>query len=136
MKKINIIQSDTDRIDSFLNLNIEELKGITNGTCDEIICTILDKLEYSDRIAIVHLISKKIANLGFITLKFLNATKLSKDVAKGNVNSQFMSKIILENKSLFIESDMIEILSQINNVSIHKSYNDNQYIVMVLQKNI
>lgn len=136
MTKINIINSQEDMLDSYKNMSIAEAKELTNGTCSEIICTILDKMTFSDRVEAVHILSKKIANLGLITLKFFNATKLCKDLIKGNINGQFLSKIISENKSLCIESDMMEILAQTKNINIQKIYNDNQHIVLVLQKKV
>lgn len=136
MSKINIVNTESDILEGYSNLNIDEVKNITNGTCSEIVCTVLDKLDFNSRMEMINILCKKIANLSFITFKFFNATKLCKDLIKGNINSAFLSKIVAENESLFIESDMIEIITQISNIGIHKIYNDNQYTVIVLQKKL
>lgn len=136
MTKINIVTTKEDVLEGYLNLNVDEFKQVTNGTCSEIICTILDKLDFATRLETISVAIKKVENLGFITFKFFNATKLCKDLIKGNINSGFLSKIVSENESLFIESDMIEIITQISNIAIHKMYNDNQNTVIVLQKKL
>lgn len=136
MTKINIVATKDDTLEGYLNLSLDEFKQVTNGTCSEIVCTILDRLDFTTRLETISIATKKAENLGFITFKFFNATKLCKDLIKGNINSGFLSKIVSENESLFIESDMIEVITQINNIAIHKMYNDNQYTVIVLQKKL
>lgn len=138
MKKINVVMSNNEStdMDSFDNVSVDIVKKITNGTCSEIICSILDQLNANDRIELMNVLAKKVENLGFITLKFINATKVCKDLIKGHSNSQYLSGIIENNKSLFIDSDMIDILSKIDNISIQKTYYDNIYNIIVLQKKL
>ena len=98
--------------------------------------SILDQLNASSRIELINILTKKVENLGFITLKFINTTKICKDLIKGNSNSQYLSNIVENSKSLFVDSDMIDILSKIDNISIQKTYYDNIYSIIVLQKKL
>lgn len=138
MKKINIIDNDNskDEIEGYNNLPVEQIGSLSNGTCSEIICTILDKSKYDNRINTIINLYKKLSNLGFLTLKFINGTKLCKDVMKGNSNSRFISSIVSQSESIFLESDIIEIISQIEGAKIHKTYNDNYYSIVVIQKKL
>ena len=138
MKKINVVitNNESTDMDSFDNVSVDIVKKITNGTCSEIICSILDQLNASSRIELINILTKKVENLGFITLKFINTTKICKDLIKGNSNSQYLSNIVENSKSLFVDSDMIDILSKIDNISIQKTYYDNIYSIIVLQKKL
>lgn len=136
MKKINIITNDKEEIDNYNNISIEQAKALSNGTCAEIMCTNLDKFPYDDRINAIVNLYKKLSNLGFLTLKFINGTKLCKDVSRGNSNSRFLSSVISESQSVFLESDIIEIISQIEGATIYKTYNDNSYLTVVIQKKL
>lgn len=138
MRKINVVISNdpsTD-MDSFENISVDMVKKVTNGTCSEIICSILDKISLSERVELVNILSKKIENLGFLTLRFINATKICKDIIKGNSNSQHLSTIVENSKSLFMDSDMLDMLLKIDNISIHKMYYENIYTIIVLQKQL
>lgn len=136
MNKINIVVTESDHIDGYHNLNIDDLSKVINGTCSEIICTVLDNYLYKDRITNIVNLCKKLSNSGFLTLKFLNATKICKDVAKGNAGSQFLSGIVSQCQSLFLDSDMIELVAQMEGIQIHKTYNDNTHVTVVLQKKL
>lgn len=137
MNKINLIFNDIDsKIEGYNNLSVEQAENLTNGTCEEIICTILDKYTYDIRINLIATLCKKLSNLGFLTLKFINGTKICKDVAHGNSNSRFLSSIINESHSIFLESDMMEIISQTSGIVLHKTFNDNLYLTIVLQKKL
>jgi len=136
MNKINIINTDQEKIDGYYNINIEQAGKLINGTVEEMVCVVLDKYSYKDRISNLIMMCKKLGNLGLLTLKFVNATKICKDVIKGNMSSQHLSSVVLESNSLFLESDIIEIVSQIENIKIYKMYNDNTNTVIVLQKKL
>jgi hypothetical protein len=136
MNKLNIVITESDNLDGYFNLTIDHLDKVTNGTCGEIICGVLDSYLYKDRVSYIVNLCKKLTNSGFLTFKFLNATKICKDVAKGNANSQFLSNIVAQSKSLFLDSDMIEIISQMDGIKIYKIYNDNNHVVIVLQKKL
>jgi len=135
--KINIMYDQYgEEIDGFTNISHDQITNVINGTINEIICSVLDYCEYQERINLIITLCKKIANNGTITFKFINGTKLFKDAIKGNSNSQYLSKIIKDSKSLFLESDVLEVVSQINAVQIFKQFNSNEYSILVLQKKL
>lgn len=136
MNKINIITDETENLEGYHNIDLKTLSQITNGTCDEIICTILDKLNYTDRINTVALLCRKIVDGGSLTLKFINGSKICKDCAKGNMSTQSLSNIIDKSKSMFLESDIIELVSQTEGININKIFNDNISLMVVLQKKL
>ncbi|MFN9954677.1 MAG: hypothetical protein ACK55I_16395 [bacterium] len=136
MNKLNIINTNSGKLEGYFNLTIDKLNDIINGTSEEIICEVLDTYSYKDRVDNILLMCKKLSNEGSLTLKFINATKLCKDVSKGNCGSQFLSNIVLNSQSLFLDSDIIELISQLQDIKIYKMYNDNLYLVVVLKKQL
>jgi hypothetical protein len=136
MNKLNIIDGNSNRLEGYFNLTIDKLNDIINGTSEEIICETLDTYAYKDRIDHILLMCKKLSNQGSLTLKFINGTKLCKDASKGNCGSQYLSNIVLNSKSLFLDSDIIELISQLQDIKIYKTYNDNLYLVVVLKKQL
>ncbi|MEX0597211.1 MAG: hypothetical protein WD512_11985 [Candidatus Paceibacterota bacterium] len=136
MNKINVIITESDNLEGCYNLKSDDLNKVINGTCPEIICGVLDSYSYKDRVSNIVSFSKKLSNSGFLTLKFINATKICKDVSRGNSSSQFLSTIVAQSQSLFLDSDMIELVSQMDGIKIHKIYNDNSHVIVVLQKKI
>lgn len=136
MNKINIVISGSDNIEGYNNITVDDLLKITNGTCNEIICSILDYYPYDERISLLANLCKKLSNLGLLTIKFIDASKICKDVIKGNCSSQFLSSLVNKYKSFFLEHDITELVSQIDSMRIYKTYNDNINSIIVLQKNI
>ena len=62
MNKINIIVAESDNLDGYHNLTIDDLNKVINGTCSEIICTALDNYVYKDRITNIVNLCKKLSN--------------------------------------------------------------------------
>lgn len=136
MNKINVTIAGNETLDGYYNMELDQVPKITNGTCDEIICSVLDKLSYSDRVEAIVLLCRKLSDKGFLTLKFINGSKICKDCSKGNMNSEFLSNLIKNANSLFLESDIVELISQIEAISLHKTFNDNISTTVVLQKKL
>jgi hypothetical protein len=124
----------SENISGFDNLDINNLDKLINGTIDFIVCEILDKLEYEDRLKTINTIFKKLSFGGEVTFKFMNAFQLCKNIVKGDMTSKSLSDTISNLKSLFLESDTIDIINQMENVKIIKIYNNNNYIIMNIKK--
>lgn len=133
--KINLIIQDTDKIDGYENIYINDFQQKTNGSVDEIICTILDKLEYSARLNLLGAIVKKLSFEGTCTIKILNAFSILKHSLEGKINSKSLSDIINNSKSLLFESDMMDLFNQIQYIDVIKVYNVDKYLVMNISKN-
>lgn len=136
MKKINVIFDDSDKIEGYSNISAEQVSSLTNGTCEEIFCLTLDKYNYDARLNLIVVLCKKLSNLGLLTLKFINGTKICRDAFKGNATSRSLSSIVNQSKSIFFESDIHEIVAQIDNMIIFKTFNNNTEITTVLQKKL
>jgi hypothetical protein len=135
MNKYNIVlEKTTPSINNIENVTIEEFSNIISGTASYILCEILDNLTHEDRIKAIALMIKKISFGGEITLKFINLFKICKDLIKGNINSKSWSDIVEKSSSMFMESDILDIVSRIENIRVNKLYNSNNHIIIVLKK--
>lgn len=136
MSKYNIVL-DIDNaasINNITNITTSDLSNIVSGTATNILCEILDNLSYEDRLKTMALMIKKLSFNGELTIKFINSFKICKDLIRGNINSKSWSETIENCKSMFCESDILDIVSKTDNVRINKIYNSNNYIIAVLKK--
>lgn len=135
MIKYNLTTADTqEKISGFDNLDISNVDKLINGTIDFIVCEILDKLEYIDRLKTINTIFKKLSFGGEVTFKFFNAYQLCKSVIKGDMTSKSLSEIVNNLNSLFVESDMMDLVNQTDNIRIVKIYNNNNHIIINIKK--
>ena len=135
MSKYNIVlNADSPTINSLDNVVISELPSVVSGTATHVLCEVLDNLSYEDRLKTLGLMIKKLSFNGELTLKFINVFKICKDLIRGNINSKSWSEIIENYKSMFAESDILDIVSKTNNIRIDKIYNSNNYVIVVLKK--
>lgn len=135
MIKYNLTTTDTqEKISGFDNLDISNVDKLINGTIDFIVCEILDKLEYIDRLKTINTIFKKLSFGGEVTFKFFNAYQLCKSVIKGDMTSKSLSEIVNNLNSLFVESDMMDLVNQTDNIRIVKIYNNNNHIIINIKK--
>ena len=135
-KSINLVIDDSAPSVGGVNVKIENLDQISNGSIDSITCLILDSFSYDERRAKLINILKKIKNDGDLTIRFVDTKKIMIDFVNNKSSSEQLSKIISELKSLNTESDVLELLATNNQFSIMKMYNDNNYLIVVIKKNI
>ncbi len=135
-KSINFVIDDNAPSVGGVNVKIENLDQISNGSIDSITCLILDSFSYDDRRSKLMNILKKIKNGGDLTIRFVDTKKIMIDFVNNKSSSEQLSKIISELKSLNTESDILELLATNNQFSVMKMYNDNNYLIVVIKKNI
>jgi len=135
-KSINLVIDDSAPSVGGVNVKIENLDQISNGSIDSITCLILDSFSYDDRRSKLVNILKKIKNGGDLTIRFVDTKKIMIDFVNNKSSSEQLSKIISELKSLNTESDILELLATNNQFSVMKIYNDNNYLIVVIKKNI
>jgi len=135
MSKYNLVlNKDTPPINNINNVTLTEFSNVVSGTAENILCEILDGLTYEERLKTIGLMIKKLSFGGEITVKFINAYKICKDLIKGDINSKSWSEIVENSKSMFVESDILEIISKTDKIKINKIYNSNNHIIAVLKK--
>lgn len=136
MIKYVVTNKEDGGIEGYQNINVDTFNRITNGTAAEIILDDIDNQIFTDKIALIATAFKKLENTGLLTIKFHNFTKISKELLKGNLNSQALSNIVEKSKSCISESDIMELVSRADGIRPFKAYNDNLYSIVVLQKQL
>lgn len=132
MNEISVVLDKTNSQDILLS----DLDDMVNGSSPNIHCYVMDSLSYEERIIKTITLFKKISNKSTITIKFLDMIKLSHDYINGKVSSQQFSKVIADIRSVQNKTDIIDLVSENRHMKVIKSYNENYYCVMVVQKNI
>jgi len=134
MKYNLVLTNDTNKISGINNILLDDMNNIVNGTASLIMCEILDQLEYEKRIKILSDAIRKISFGGEVVIKFLNIYKICKELIKGNVNSKSFSSFVSNSNSVFLESDIFELISKTPHINIHKLYNSDNHIIVHIQK--
>ena len=79
-KSINLVIDDSAPSVGGVNVKIENLDQISNGSIDSITCLILDSFSYDDRRSKLVNILKKIKNGGDLTIRFVDTKKIMIDL--------------------------------------------------------
>lgn len=134
--QINIVvDQNTDSVDGYNNISIENLPGLTNGYVESIIFTTIDKLDSKSRQEYFVECLKKLCHGGSLTVKFLNLNQIATKLKNSHMNGKEFANLIRGVNSCWTERDFLEFISNINGFGLIKMFYENANIVAVLQKN-
>lgn len=135
-RNINLIIDDSESIEGYQNIKIQELNNVINGFVNNIICECLDKIEFMQRLDVFKAILSKLAFDGVATFKFINATMLAGRILKNETDAKKISDIIKTTNSLWTESLIVEAFSSFPNIVIQKNYIEHIYTVITVTKKL
>lgn len=135
-RNVNLIIDDTDSIEGYQNIKIQELNNLVNGFINNVICECLDKIDFQQRIDVFRAIVGKLAFEGHATFKFINATILASRILKNDIDSKKISDILKDARSVWTESIIMEIFSSLPNIVIEKSYIEHINTVITITKKL
>lgn len=135
-RNINIVLDDSNKLEGYENVNIQDMNNIINGYVNNIICECLDKIDFVQRIDAVRAIVGKLSFGGTATFKFINATMFANRIIKNEIDVQKMSDIIIGTRSLWTESMILEVFSSLPNLKIDKNYIEHVYTVITVTKSL
>lgn len=130
-----VVDSSTDTIAGYNNIEIEKLPSITNGYVSDIVFTTLDKLDSDSRVKLFIESLKKITPGGQLTIKFLNLAAVASKIKSNHIDGIKFTQIISGLSSFWTESDFLDILSNIGGYRLIKILNEDLYIVATIEKN-
>ena len=135
ISEINIITDNRHEVKGYNNILYSDIENITNGFVSNIIFTTIDFLEYETKFKTLTSALKKIAYGGSLVLKFMNPVLLASQIKNGTIDSEKLSKIVADMKSMGFVEEISSIVSQHPDLKINKLYNDNIYTIMHIEKN-
>lgn len=135
MNDINIVLNEADQKGEN-DFALSRINEIINGSLDNIQCSILDYLDYSTREKTIDLLLKKIKNNGKIMLVFLDFFKFAKQYIDGKINGSSISNVIEKLKSVNDRSDIDILITKNKSIIIHKIYYENNFLVVILEKQL
>jgi hypothetical protein len=137
MKKIiNLTFKNESPYSEGVNVDIEKIDEITNGSIDKIICSVLDAFTIEERKQMLVKVMKKIKNNGELIIRFLDGQKICRDYANEKISSETLSSIINSIRSISSDIDIFDVVYNQKNFSIVKKYHDNNLLIIHLFKTI
>jgi hypothetical protein len=135
---INFIVESNQKIEGYLNIDMsaQEAQSITNGSVENMLCECLDYLAFDIRHKVLKDIISKLAFDGIATFKFVNATLLANKTFKNEIDSNKLSQLIANIKSLWTEYYILELFNSMPNIEIEKYYLDYVYTIITLKKKL
>lgn len=135
-RNINLIIDDSESVDGYQNIKIQDLNNVINGFVNNIICECLDKIEFQQRLEVFKGILSKLAFDGIATFKFINGTMLASRIIKNEIDAKKISDIIKNINSLWTESLVLEAFSSFPNIRVEKNYIEHIYTVITVTKTL
>jgi hypothetical protein len=137
MKKIiNLTFKNESPYSEGVNVDIEKIDEITNGSIDKIICSVLDAFTIEERKQMLVKVMKKIKNNGELIIRFLDGQKVCRDYANEKISSETLSLIVNSVRSISSDIDIFDVVHNQKNFSIVKKYHDNNLLIIHLFKTI
>jgi hypothetical protein len=135
-RNIYISIDKNHNLENYQTIPIENISTIVNGYITNIICECLDQVEYTQRELVAHQIITKISFEGFATFKFLNASILGAKILKNELDSEKLSIVIKNLKSIWTESKITDFFASIPNIVVQKNYIEHIYTVITICKQL
>jgi hypothetical protein len=136
MKPVNFIVDQNNYLPDYENIDISNIKSITNGYIKEMVCSCLDELDFDIREFIFMNLIEKLSFDGTLRLKMINSTLLAHKILRNEISPKKVSEIISQSKSMWSDYLIMDHISNLNNIDIEKLYSENVYSVIILHKHI
>jgi len=133
-KYIYVYSVDNNPVQDAKKVNISDIKLISNGSADNIICDCLDVLTLNDRILHTSELLKKIKVGGKLHLRFINLQLFSKYCYLNKLELDKINNIIANIRSIVDDSHIEEILSVNNNFKLDSVVYDGMIQNVVLER--
>lgn len=136
MKPVNFIVDQNNYLPDYENIDISNIKSITNGYIKEMVCSCLDELDFDIRDFIFMNLIEKLSFDGTLRLKMINSTLLAHKILRNEIGPKKVSEIISQSKSMWSDYLIMDHIGNLNNIDIEKLYSENVYSVIILHKHI
>ena len=134
IKNLNIVDSINDSNPKNMNnVDLEQLKTITNGFVENIDCICLDQFDLKSRNELMVTMTQKLSSKGAIALKVLNLNLLASQIDKCGITGQKLSEILPQINSAWSDQECSDVINQLN-LKIKGMYYDYIYTIYQLEK--
>lgn len=135
-RQVNFITNNTKEINGYNNINVNDLPNIINGSINNIVCECLDDIPFETRGKIVVDIINKLAFEGKATFLMINGTVLANRVLKNEIDSNKLSSVVSEVKSIWTDYYITEVFNNMAHITIEKYYIENIYTAISITKKL
>lgn len=134
MIKVNVCLSETDAIDGYNNISINQLGTLVNGSIDELVFRNLDGISHEARISTVSDLLSKIKYDGSLTIEILDLMAIGKEMFNGSITSKSLSALLSGARSVGYEFDIVEQIANFQSFIIRNKYTRNFKLTIIITK--
>jgi hypothetical protein len=133
-KHIHCFISESKQLEGAVNVDINEMKNVANGSCDYLSFSELNSVPLVNVEPVVGALSKKIKlETGRLLIEFLNFDRIVNDIIHSKLDIDKLNDLLSEKTSFLYEEMFIKILEK-NNIKIeHIIYEHYNIKVSVLR---
>jgi hypothetical protein len=129
-----VVNPETDVLDGYSNLEIDNIPQVTNGFVNAIIFTTIDKVIQQNRDGIFIELLKKLTRGGSLTVRFLNPESICQKIKNGTCSGSSFASMVNNIKSSWMEIEFLSLISSIQGVSLIKHIHEDVYSIAVIEK--
>jgi hypothetical protein len=133
--QINIVVNpETDALDGYSNLEIDNIPQVTNGFVNAIVFTTIDKVVQKNRDAIFIELLKKLTRGGSLTVRFLNPESICHKIKNGSCSGLAFASMVDSLKSSWMETEFLSLVSSIPGFELIKHIHEDVHSIAVIEK--
>lgn len=133
--QINIVVNpETDALDGYSNLEIDNIPQVTNGFVNAIVFTTIDKVVQQQRDAIFIELLKKLTRGGSLTVRFLNPETICHKIKNGSCSGSVFASMVDSLKSSWMETEFLSLISSIPGIELIKHIHEDVHSIAVIEK--
>ena len=129
-----VVNPETDALDGYSNLEIDNVPQVTNGFVNAIIFTTIDKVSQDKRDTIFIELLKKLNRGGSLTVRFLNPESICHKIKNGSCPGSAFASMVDSLKSSWMETEFLSLMSSIPGFELIKHIHEDVYSIAVIEK--
>lgn len=129
-----VVNPETDVLDGYSNIEIDNIPQITNGFVNAIVFTTIDKVVQQKRDEVFVDLLKKLTRGGSLSLRFLNPESICSKIKNGSCTGSSFASMVDSLKSSWMETEFLSLISSIPGIELIKHIHEDIYSIVVIEK--
>lgn len=129
-----VVNPETDVLEGYSNLEIDNVPQVTNGFVNAIIFTTIDKVVQQKRDKTFIELLKKLTRGGSLTVRFLNPESICHKIKTGTCSGNSFASMVNGLQSSWMETEFLSLVSSLQGFELIKHIHEDVYSIAVIEK--